>query len=152
MRDLPRVVRRVEPACGKVALEEGGHWAPVHGRASTRELRRMIAKTIVAGLVATTLSAVHAFAVVSVTNRDDKDHKLTIVEGETRTDHVLKPTQVLEGICDKGCVIRLNDSENDEYELEGTEVVSIEEGYLYYDGPEENGNPGAGDAGKAGKQ
>lgn len=62
----------------------------------------MIAKTIVAGLVATALSAAHAVAVVSVTNRDDKDHKLTIVEGETRTDHVLKPTQVLEGICDKG--------------------------------------------------
>lgn len=110
----------------------------------------MIAKTIVAGLVATALSAAHAVAVVSVTNRDDKDHKLTIVEGEKRTDHVLKPTQVLEGVCDKGCVIRLNDSENDEYELEGTEVVSIEEGYLYYDGPEDN--QGAGDAGKAGKQ
>lgn len=110
----------------------------------------MIVKTIVAGLVVTALSTAHAFAVVSITNRDDKDHKLTIVEGEARTDHVLKPTQVLEGICDKGCVIRLNDSENDEYELEGTEVVSIEEGYLYYDGPEEN--QGAGDAGKAGKQ
>jgi hypothetical protein len=112
----------------------------------------MIAKTLVAGLVATALSAVHAFAVVSITNRDDKDHKLTIVEGETRTEHVLKPTQVLEGICAKGCVIRLNDSENDEYELEGTEVVSIEEGYLYYDGPEENGTPGTGDATKSGKQ
>ena len=76
----------------------------------------MIFKTLVAGLVATALSAAHAFAVVSITNRDDKDHKLTIVEGETRTEHVLKPTQVLEGICAKGCVIRLNDSENDEYE------------------------------------
>jgi hypothetical protein len=112
----------------------------------------MIAKTIVAGLVAIALSAPQALAVVSVTNRDDKDHKLTVVEGETRTDHVLKPTQVLEGICPKGCVIRLNDSDNDEYELEGTEVVSIEEGYLYYDGPEENGTPGTGDASKAGKQ
>ena len=109
----------------------------------------MIAKTIVAGLVAIALSAPQALAVVSVTNRDDKDHKLTVVEGEIRTEHVLKPTQVLEGICAKGCVIRLNDSENDEYELEGTEVVSIEEGYLYYDGPEENQG---GDAGKAGKQ
>ena len=113
----------------------------------------MIAKTIVAGLIVTALSTVHAFAVVSITNRDDKDHKLTIVEGEARTDHVLKPTQVLEGICDKGCVIRLNDSDNDEYELEGTEVVSIEEGYLYYDGPEGPAEgQGAGDAGKAGKQ
>ena len=106
----------------------------------------MIAKTLVAGLVATALSAAHAFAVVSITNRDDKDHKLTIVEGETRTEHVLKPTQVLEGICAKGCVIRLNDSEKDEYELKGSEVVSIEDGYLYYDGPPASAVPKAGDA------
>lgn len=75
---------------------------------------------------------------VSITNRDDKEHKLTVIEddGAKKTDHVLKASQVLEGICGKGCVIRLNDSEEDEYELEGAEVVSIEEGYLYYDGPE----------------
>lgn len=73
---------------------------------------------------------------ISVTNRDDKDHKLTIIEGEAKVDHTLKPTAILEGICLKGCVIRLNDSENDEYELEGTEVVSVEDGYLYYDGPD----------------
>jgi hypothetical protein len=79
-----------------------------------------------------------AAGAVSVTNLDDKDHKLTVVEGESRQDHVLKPKQVLEGVCQKGCIIRLNDSENDEYELEGTEVVSIEDGYLYYDGPEAN--------------
>jgi len=86
-------------------------------------------------------------ASVSVTNRDDKDHKLTVIEddGAAKADHTLKPNQVLEGVCAKGCVIRLNDSEEDEYELEGTEVVSIEEGYLYYDGPEgaEQPNQGA---------
>ena len=73
---------------------------------------------------------------VSVTNRDDKDYKLTVVEGDAKVDHVLKAAGVLEGVCPKGCIIRLGDSENDEYELEGTEVVSIEDGYLYYDGPD----------------
>jgi hypothetical protein len=73
---------------------------------------------------------------VSVTNRDDKDHKLTIVEGDSRQEKVLKPTEAIADVCPKGCVIRLGDSENDEYELEGTEVVSIEDGYLYYDGPD----------------
>ena len=77
-----------------------------------------------------------AAAAASVTNRDDKDFKVTVIEGDAKQDHVLKPSQVLEGICQKGCVIRLDDNENDEYELEGTEVVSIEEGYLYYDGPD----------------
>lgn len=82
--------------------------------------------------------SISANAAVSVTNRDDKEHKLTVIEddGAKKSDHVLKSAQVLEGICVKGCIIRLNDSEEDEYELEGTEVVSIEEGYLYYDGPE----------------
>lgn len=73
---------------------------------------------------------------ISITNRDDKDHKVTVIEGETKTDHALKSTAVIENICLKGCIVRLNDSENDEYELEGTEVVSIEDGYLYYDGPD----------------
>ena len=73
---------------------------------------------------------------ISITNRDDKDHKITVIEGEAKTDHALKAAAVLENLCLKGCVVRLNDSENDEYELEGTEVVSIEDGYLYYDGPD----------------
>ena len=73
---------------------------------------------------------------VSVTNRDDKEHKLTIIEGDAKVDQVLKSLGTLDGVCLKGCVIRLSESENDEYELEGTEVVSIEDGYLYYDGPE----------------
>jgi hypothetical protein len=72
----------------------------------------------------------------SLSNRDDRDHKITIVEGEASADQVLKPQQALEGICPKGCVIRLNDNEDDEYQIETTDVVSIEEGYLYYDTPE----------------
>lgn len=89
-------------------------------------------------LAAVAACAAGADAAVSVTNRDDKDHKLTLVEadGATKTDHTLKPNQVLEGVCAKGCILRLNDSEEDEYELEGTEIVSIEDGYLYYDLPE----------------
>ena len=77
-------------------------------------------------------------AAVTIVNRDDKDHKLTVIEesGTKTTEHVLKPTQVLEGICDKGCIIRINDNEEDEYELEAGDKVSIEEGYLYYDEPD----------------
>lgn len=85
---------------------------------------------------------------VSVTNRDDRDVKLTVIEGEAKQDHILKPSQELKEVCQKGCVIRLNDSESDEYELEGTEVVSIEEGYLYYDGPDAPTEPGSGAAGQ----
>lgn len=81
-----------------------------------------------------------------LTNRDDKDHKVAITVGETTEAHILKPAAALDGICMKGCVIRLDDSENDEYELQGSEVVSIEDGYLYYDGPTATAVPKVDDA------
>ena len=108
----------------------------------------MGARSILAGVMLVALSGTAVFAAVTVTNRDDKDHKLTIIEGETKADRVLKPNEALENICAKGCVIRLNDSENDEYELDGSEVVSIEEGYLYYDGADTPAEPPKGDDAK----
>jgi len=82
----------------------------------------------------------------SVTNRDDKDWKVTVIEGKTTKGHVLAPSAALEGICQKGCVVRLNDNEKDEYELNGSETVSIEDGYLYYDGPPASAVPKVDDA------
>ena len=90
-------------------------------------------KSLAAALVALVASTSFSLATASVTNRDDKDHKLTIIEGEKKQDFTLKPNQVLENICPQGCVLRLNDSEDDEYQLEPKDVVSIEDGYLYYD-------------------
>lgn len=110
-----------------------------------------MSRAILGAIVALALSTASATAAVSITNRDDKDHKLTVIEGDAKADHVLKPSQVLEGICQQGCVIRLNDSENDEYELEGSEVVSIEEGFLYYDGPDAP-SEGQGDTSKPGQK
>jgi hypothetical protein len=66
------------------------------------------------------------------------------VEGEKKADHMLKPRQVLENICAKGCVVRLNDNEDDEYELEVSDVVSIEDGALYYDSPDPSDQGAAG--------
>ena len=59
----------------------------------------------VVGVLGLLLSSTAAHA-VSITNRDDHDHKVTIIEGDTRTDHVLKPSQVLTGVCAKGCTVR----------------------------------------------
>ena len=102
--------------------------------------------------VAAAAYGAEAAVAVSLTNRDDRDHKVTILEGDVRQDHTLAPSAVLEGICTKGCVIRLNDSDSDEYELEGDEVVSIEEGYLYYDGPDAPPEPGSGGGGQGSKK
>lgn len=76
-----------------------------------------------------------AFA-ASVTNKDDKEHKLTILEADAKQELQLKPDGVLEGVCLKGCTIRLGSSEDDEYVLEGPEVITIEDSKLYDDGPD----------------
>ena len=78
---------------------------------------------------------------VTVTNRGDKEVKLTVIEGDARQDQVLSPGKVLEGVCQKGCIVRLNDTDDEEYELEGSDAVSVEEGFLYYDSPESDGAP-----------
>lgn len=100
--------------------------------------------SLAAGTIAALLWTSQAVA-ASLTNRDDKDHKVTIVEGEVRQEQVLKPAASLQGICQKGCIIRLDDSESDEYELDGSEVVSIEDSYLYYDGPDQPAEQGKAD-------
>ena len=79
----------------------------------------------------------------SLTNRDEREHKLVIIEGEKKVEHVLKPQQMLDNVCAKGCIVRLNDSDDDEYELEVNDVVSIEDGALYYDSPDPSAEQGA---------
>ena len=106
-------------------------------------MRNLVALTACA--IAALLWTSEAVA-ASLTNRDDKDHKVTIMEGGARQEHTLRPDATLQGICRKGCIIRLNDSDNDDYELDGSEVVSIEDGYLYYDGAEQTTEQGQGDA------
>ena len=102
-------------------------------------------------MLALALASSGANAAVSITNRDDKEHKLTIIEdeGKTKADHALKAGGQLDGVCKTGCVVRLNDSEEDEYELEGTETVSIEEGFLYYEGGDAPADAGPGAPGAA---
>jgi len=82
----------------------------------------------------------------SITNRDGIDHKVSVIEGNAAADHILRPSATLEGICNRGCVIRLNDNRKDEYELKGSEVVSIDGGYLYYARPPAAAAPRTGDA------
>jgi hypothetical protein len=74
-----------------------------------------------------------AASAATIANRSDKEIKLTITEGPSRQDNVLPVGKVVDGVCQQGCIIRLNDNANDEYELEGSESVSVEGGFLYYD-------------------
>jgi len=89
------------------------------------------------GLLLSTTAA-HA---VSITNRDERDYSVTVIEGNDKADHVLKPSQTLADICLKGCTIRINNSEDDEYRLAADDVVSIEDGTVYYEGPDASAGP-----------
>lgn len=101
------------------------------------------AVTALANVALIALSVAHAS---TLTNRDDKDHKVTVIEAKSTKDQQLRPSATLKGICSKGCVIRLDDKDDSEYELNGSEVVSIEDGYLYYDEAPGAQVPAAGDA------
>ena len=106
----------------------------------------MVSKLVVAVSLSVALIWSPLAYASSIKNRDGKDYKVTVIEAKATNDHVLRPSAALDGICEKGCVIRLNDNVNDEYELKGSEVVSIEDGYLYYDGPPASAVPKADDA------
>ena len=100
----------------------------MHSLRSTSQRRLPRAVAVIVLLLSG--SAVHA---ASITNRDEVDRKVTIIEADKKADFVLQPSQALNDVCAKGCTIRLDDGEDDEYMLEADDVVSIEDGSLYYD-------------------
>ena len=101
---------------------------------------RMVRIARAIGVVGLLLSAGVAQA-ASITNRDERDHAVTIIEGEAMADHVLKPSQTLSDVCLKGCIIRMNRSQDEEYRLVGGDAVSIEDGTVFYDTPEASTGP-----------
>lgn len=97
-------------------------------------LRRLSAATRML-VLATGLTAFAGGAIATtITNNDDKEHTITLIEGDKERQVVLKPEQRIENLCPTGCRLRLPDDDED-YELEAKDVVVIEEGYLYYDDP-----------------
>lgn len=80
---------------------------------------------------------------IQLTNRDTADHKIVVTEKNGTKEFTLKPSQVLDDICVASCTIKMVDGE--EYEFDGNEVVSIEEGLMFLDeasdaGPSDTGN------------
>src|SRR5262245_39949946 len=84
------------------------------------------------------VSAAHG---ATISNRDERDYTVTIIEGEAKADHALKPAQTLSDVCLKGCTIQVNGSVDDEYRLTGGDAVSIEDGTVFYDAPETPADP-----------
>ena len=100
-------------------------------RSSRTEVWVIAVCTVVALLMTSAASA------AKIANRGDKEVKLKITEGSSRQDVAIPVGGVVERVCQKGCIIRLSDSGSDDYELQGSENVSVEEGFLYYDPDQE---------------
>jgi hypothetical protein len=103
-----------------------------------------------AGAIAVLLMT-SAVSAATITNRGDEEVKLTITEDSSPQDAVLPVGKVIGGVCQKSCIIRLNDNANNEYELDGSESVSVEGGFLYYDSPANGVAPPVGSASGAEK-
>ncbi len=71
---------------------------------------------------------------ITLTNRDSSDQTLIIIEGDRQSEQTIKAGEQLE-LCEKSCVIRLPDGED--YEFDGKEIVSLEEGLLFLDNPDD---------------
>lgn len=73
----------------------------------------------------------------SVTNNDGETRQFTLIEDGKQNQISLKPGERIDGVCLKGCILRLDGVEDGQYVLvDGTEIVSIEDQVLYYDGAE----------------
>lgn len=90
------------------------------------------------------LSAPQAHA-LQLTNRDTADHKIAVTEKAGTREIVVKPAEVVEDLCAAGCTMKMTDGE--EYEFDGNEVVSIEEGLMFLDEPAEGGATAPGETG-----
>ncbi|MDX2306763.1 MAG: hypothetical protein NW216_00830 [Hyphomicrobium sp.] len=103
---------------------------PLHPRGTFGLALRAARSIAVASFILAIPTAVTA---ASVTNRDDREHVLTISEGAGQKGETLKPGQALDGICSNGCLVRLNGDDANPYELQGSDMTSIEGGKLYID-------------------
>jgi hypothetical protein len=89
----------------------------------------------VAVLTALALAAASPAQALKLTNRDATEQKMTIQENSSTREQTLKPAETVDGFCNSGCTIQMQDGE--EYEFDGSEVVSIEEGLMFLDEPEQ---------------
>ncbi len=90
-------------------------------------------RSVIAALTIEALLAASAASAASVANLDPEPRTVTVEEGESKQDHVVEPGAVLDGVCLKGCFVRLGPNGGDPYVLEGSEVTSIENGQLWND-------------------
>ena len=95
---------------------------------------RTIARGLVCVGILCSLPPHNIAAASTIINRDGREHKLTVIKGSTRQDYTLAAKGEIANICTEGCIVRLNDDVKADYILEGGELVSVEDGLMYFEG------------------
>jgi hypothetical protein len=70
---------------------------------------------------------------LKITNHDATVQKMTINENNGSREQTLAPSESIDGFCNSGCSVKMEGGE--EYEFDGNEIVSIEEGLMFLDEP-----------------
>ena len=99
--------------------------------------------TLVAVAFLTLQTVCSPASAASLTNRDATEHTLEIISGGQGGSKILKPEEALNDICPKGCVVRLDADQLTTYELQASDIVSIEDGFIYYDRDDSVSSSGA---------
>ena len=89
-----------------------------------------------AGWFVLALFPVQSVEAAALSNKDTSAYKIEVISKGGRREHELSPGKSITEFCKVGCIIRLNSDAANDYELEGSERVSIEGGLVYYDGEE----------------
>jgi len=70
-----------------------------------------------------------------IENKDTGPYTITVEQKDGRSTHQIAAGGKLEGFCLDGCIVILDGISDGAYRLpEGNEIVSIEQGVLFYEG------------------
>jgi hypothetical protein len=110
-------------------LESG--WAPVQSgkRVGWEEKSMRVVGLAGLGLLGG-FFAVPADA-LTISNDDPDAHTVTVTVGSDSKELTVAPDQQVDATCAEGCKVKLENGE--EYDLKGTEAVSIEDGVIFVD-------------------
>ena len=81
---------------------------------------------------------------LTITNTDPDSHTITVKVGGDSKELTIEPQTEVDPPCDKGCTVELESGE--QYEMQGGEEVSIEDGVIFVDSTPGNGDDDEGAA------
>lgn len=93
------------------------------------------------------LSSAYPARAATITNRDDRPYRITITEGEAKSEQVIAPGAVLQSFCLTGCLVGMDGKSSELYELEGPDLYTIEAGEIYFQSAGAGGEQSAPDDG-----